>query len=99
MSQTDKGVLLFYEWGDAMETLPATQFKSLILAMMRYQEKGIEPPQFQGHAASLAKVIFPYLRRRMDSSRAGRMGMYARWGLDEESIKIQEILHKKSQEK
>ena len=99
MNQTDKGILIFYEWLDAMEALPAKQFKLLLTSICRYQQKGEEPPIFKGNTAILASVIFPLIRSRCNKARAGRAGMYARYGLDEESIKIQETINRKLKEK
>ena len=95
MSQTDKGILIFYEWLDAMEKLPPRQYKALLTAICRFQQKGEEPPEFPGYTGALASMIFPFLRRRYNSARAGRMSAYARYGLDEESIKIQEIIQRR----
>ena len=95
MSQTDKGILIFYEWLEAMEKLPPRQYKALLTAICRFQQRGEEPPEFQGNTAILASLIFPLLRRRYNSARAGRMSAYARYGLDEESIKIQEIIQRR----
>ena len=99
MSQTDKGILIFYEWLEAMSSLPAKEYKLLLTSIFRYQQKGEEPPEFKGNSAILASIIFPYIRHRRDKARAGRMGMYARYGLDEESIKIQETINRKLKEK
>ena len=99
MNQSDKGILIFYEWLEAMEALSAKQFKLLFTSILRYQQTGEEPPEFKGNTAILASMIFPLVRRRCDKARAGRMGMYARYGLDEESIKIQETINRKLKEK
>jgi len=98
MSQTDKGILIFYEWLDAMEKLPPKQYKLLLSAICRYQQKGEEPTTFEGYTGALASIIFPFIRRRCDRARAGRMAMYARYGLDDDSIKIQEIIQRKIKE-
>ena len=98
MSQTDKGILIFYEWLDAMDKLPPRNYKALMTAICRLQQKGEEPPEFQGYSAALASIIFPFIRRRCDKAKAGRMAMYARYGLDDESIKTQEILHRRTKE-
>ena len=98
MSQTDKGILIFYEWMDAMEKLPPKQYKALLTAICRFQQSGEEPPIFEGKSALLASIIFPFLRRRCDKARAGRMSAYARYGLDDESIKIQEIIQRRMNE-
>ena len=99
MNQTDKGILIFYEWLDAMDALSAKQFKLLLTSICRYQQTGEEPPIFKGNTAILASMIFPLLRRRYEKARAGRAGVYARYGLDEESIKIQETINRKLKEK
>ena len=98
MSQTDKGILIFYEWMEAMDKLPPRQYKALLSAICRFQQKGEEPPIFEGKSALLASVIFPFLRRRCDKARAGRMSAYSRYGLDDESIKIQEIRQRRLKE-
>ena len=84
---------------DAMEKLPPRNYKALLTAICRFQQNGEEPPEFQGNTAILASLIFPLLRRRCNCARAGRIGMYARYGLDEESIKLQEIIQRKLNEK
>ena len=99
MNKTDKGILIFYEWLDAMETLSAKQFKLLLTSICRYQQKGEEPPIFKGNTAILASMIFPHIRRRCERARTGRTGMCARYGLDEESVKTQEIIPRKLKEK
>lgn len=98
MSHTDKGILIFYEWMNALDKLPPRQFKALLMAICHFQQNGAEPPEFQGNAALLADVIFPFLRRRCDNARIGRMGAYARHGLDKESIKIQELIQQRLKE-
>lgn len=95
MSQTDKGILLFYEWLEAMEKLPPKHYKALLTAIYRFQQKGEEPPEFEGYTGALAAIIFPFIRRRCDKARAGRMAMYARYGLDDESVRVQEIIQRK----
>ncbi len=99
MSQTDKGILIFYEWLDAMDKLPPRQYKALLTAICRFQQKGEEPPVFEGYTAALASLIFPFLRRRRDKARAGKMGMHSRYELDDDSIRLQEIIQRKMNER
>lgn len=74
MSTTEKGILIFNEWLEAISDLKGTDFKSLILAMYRFQSFGEEPPEFKGKSRGYAAIIFPQLRRRMELSRAGAEG-------------------------
>ncbi|MBP3376768.1 MAG: hypothetical protein J6L83_08380 [Clostridia bacterium] len=74
MSNTEKGILIFNEWFDAISDLKGTDFKALILAMYRFQTFGEEPPEFKGKARGYAAIIFPQLRRRMELIKAGAEG-------------------------
>ena len=74
MSTTEKGILIFNEWLEAMSDLKGTDFKSLVLAMYRFQTFGEEPPEFKGKARGYAAIIFPQLRRRLELSKAGTEG-------------------------
>ncbi|MBQ4091143.1 MAG: hypothetical protein IJC64_02370 [Clostridia bacterium] len=96
MGQIDKGILLFPEWLEAMESLPGTDFKRLTYAIYNYQMKGIEPPEFKGKARIVAAMIFPYVRRRIENSRAGKKGMQARYGVNPI---IDELLRRREQER
>lgn len=98
MSQTDKGVLIFYEWFEAMESLSPKCYKEMMTAICRYQQKGEEMPEFKGKSAIVAAVIFPCLRRRIDSARGGKRTMQTRYGLDESSAALQEIIQRKVRE-
>ena len=98
MSQTDKGVLIFYEWFEAMDTLSPKCYKALMTAIFRYQLNGEKIPEFKGNSAILAAVIFPCLRRRLDSARGGKRTMQTRYGLDESSAALQEIIQRKVRE-
>ena len=80
MSQTDKGVLIFSEWFDAMAKLNPREYKSLMNAIYRYQIHGEEPPEFQGKTDMVAAIIFPYIRRRITNASAGKKGMAVRRG-------------------
>ena len=79
MSQTDKGVLIFSEWFEAMSRLEPRTYKALMCAIYRCQIHGEQPPEFKGKAALVADIIFPFIRRRTASSRAGIKGMQSRY--------------------
>ena len=59
MSRADKGVLLFSEWFEALDKLSPKDFKTVVMAIYRYQIKGEEPLEFQGKAQIVASIIFP----------------------------------------
>ncbi len=70
MSNTDKGVLIFNEWFEAMDKLNPKEFKKLMLSIYEYQAQSVEPPVFEGKTAIVADMIFPYIRRRIAMSEA-----------------------------
>lgn len=82
MSQTEKGVLIFSEWFEAMKDLKVTEFKSMMYAIYRLQIFGEEPPEFQGKAGIIAAFIFPMIKRRMELSEYGSRGAAKRLAID-----------------
>lgn len=78
MSNTDKGVLMFNEWVEAMSELNPKEFKTLFLAICRYQVSGEEPPEFKGKAKIIAAMIFPYVRRRIAQSNGAKKAIAER---------------------
>ena len=82
MSQTEKGVLIFSEWFEAMKDLKVTEFKSMMYAIYRLQILGEEPPEFQGKAGIIASFIFPMIKRRMELSEYGSRGAAKRLAVD-----------------
>ena len=80
MSQTDKGVLIFDEWFEAMDHLGASDFKKLMIAIYRYQIFGEKPPEFKGKSALAASVIFPYITRRRALAKSGKLAAEKRYG-------------------
>ena len=93
MSQTDKGVLIFSEWFEAMSHLEPRTYKALMHAIYRYQIHGEQPPEFKGKAALVVDIIFPFIRRRTASSRAGVKGMQSRYKVNPI---IDELMNKRS---
>ncbi len=73
MSTTDKGVLIFSEWFEAMDALGPREYKKLMTAMYRYQILGEEPPEFEGKALIVSKIIFKCLERRIVRTRCGKI--------------------------
>ena len=74
MGQTEKGVLIFSEWFEAMKGLSANDFKRMMYAIYRLQIFGEEPPEFQGKPRMIASIIFPMIRRRMELAQYGSLG-------------------------
>ena len=77
MSETDKGVLIYTEWFDAMENLSPKDFKAFIYAMYNYQIHDVPPPEFKGKSAMISSVVFPYIKRRKQQSARGKLGVEA----------------------
>lgn len=98
MSQTDKGVLIFSEWFEAMAKLNPREYKSLMNAIYRYQIHGEEPPVFQGKTDMVAAIIFPYIRRRKTNASAGKKGMAVRHGAYGINPIIDRILERRAKE-
>ncbi len=92
MSQTDKGVLIFGEWFEAMNMLSPKDYKALMNAIYRCQLLGEEPPEFKGKACMMSSMIFPYIKRRLATARAGKKGSSARYGAYGINPIIDEIL-------
>ena len=78
MSQTDKGVLIFFEWFEAMSHLDPKTYKSMMTAIYNCQLHGTKPPEFKGKADILASIIFPCIERRIALSKAGKKGAQRR---------------------
>ena len=92
MSNTDKGVLVFDEWFDAMSKLNPKEYKLLMEAIHRYQLHGEEPPEFKGKSAIVADMIFPYITRRLAQARGGKRSAEKRGGQFSGNPIIDEIL-------
>ena len=72
MSNIDKGILIYYEWIEACESLSPSEFHKLFFAMVDYQQNGTPPPEFKGVTKIIATLIFSQLKRRIDTSKAGK---------------------------
>jgi hypothetical protein len=96
MGKTDKGVLIFDEWFEAMTCLSTKDFKALIYAMYRLQRFDEEPPVFKGKAALLGRMIFPYIKRRTESAKSGKKGAAIRHPAYGINPYLDEILEKRA---
>ncbi|MBQ8408897.1 MAG: hypothetical protein IJY39_08545 [Clostridia bacterium] len=74
-----KGILLFYDWMEVLETLSAKDYKAIISAIYKYQMFGTPPPEFVGKAKTISAFIFPQIERRKHLSEYGMMGACARY--------------------
>lgn len=92
MCNTDRGVLILYEWFDAMNSLNPKDYKELMNAIFRYQLYGEEPHEFKGKSAIVAAMILPYISRRIFSARAAKMGAQNRSAEADGRERIRRIL-------
>lgn len=76
----EKGFLLFYDWLPALETLSAKDFKTFLLALIRYQRDGTPVPEISCKVKTIASFILPQIDRRKSMSELGKMGARARYG-------------------
>ena len=95
MGYTEKGVLIFGEWFEAMDKLNPKDYKALMNSIYRYQMKGEEPPEFKGKAGMVALIIFPYIGRRLAQSKGGKRSAEMRGGQFCGNPIIDEILKKR----
>ena len=65
MPRIDQGVLIFNEWFESARGLSGLEFKKLFLAMYDYQVNEKTPPTFTPKGETLARVVFPCLKRRV----------------------------------
>ncbi len=84
----DKGILVYYEWIEACQTLSPAEFHKLFFAMVDYQQNGTPPPEFKGVTKIIATLVFSQLKRRVDTSRAGKASAEKR---QQEHNKTEEI--------
>ncbi|MBE6583986.1 MAG: hypothetical protein E7649_03245 [Ruminococcaceae bacterium] len=97
MGQTDKGVLIFAEWFEAMESVSPKSYKALMQAVYRYQIHNEEPVEFNGKAKIVADLIFPFIRRRKAMADAGRKGMKSRYSAYGINPTIDALLDRKAE--
>ena len=70
----DKGLLLFYDWEIALDSLSGDDFKALIMAMLRYKHYEKKPPEFKGTTRIIASILFPQVQRELESIHNGKKG-------------------------
>ena len=98
MCNTDRGVLMLYEWFDAMNSLNPKAYKEMMNAIFRYQLYGEDPPEFKGKSAIVAAMIFPYIARRIFSAKAAKMGVQSRSKQYEAKRRLDELLQQYTDE-
>ena len=79
----EKGFLLFYDWLPALETLSAKDFKTLLLALIRYQRDGTPTPEFSNKVKTISAFILPQIDRRSALLSQGKIGTQARYETEE----------------
>ena len=88
MSNIDKGVLLLYEWCDAMTVLSGEEYKALMEAIIHSQRDNTPPPKFTGVANAIASIILPYIERRKQQAERGRAGAAVRYERENKSTAV-----------
>lgn len=66
----EKGILLFYDWFEALKCLKDEDLRKMLVAMIEYHRDNTPPPKFEGSAAIIASFIFPQIRRLKESIEA-----------------------------
>lgn len=99
MSNTDKGVLMFNEWLDAMNELNPKEYKAMMTAIYHYQMLGEEPPEFKGKAKIIATMIFPYIHRRMAHAEGSKRAIKVRREKFCENPIVNELLQKRAEKR
>ena len=84
MSDISKGVLIYNEWFESMQSLSAKDYKALMIAIYNAQINNIPPPEFTGRSKIVATIIFPCIERRKSQSERGYLGAVARYAKDKE---------------
>lgn len=74
MAKKFPGFYLYYDWLDALETLPAKKAMTIIKNLRDYARDGIEPPPMEGHAGSLQTVFAAQIKRSRTNSENGKLG-------------------------
>lgn len=74
MAKKFPGFYLYYDWLDALETLPAKKAMTIIKNLRDYARDGIEPPHLDGHAGSLQTVFAAQIKRSRTNSENGKLG-------------------------
>ena len=66
----EKGILLFYDWFNALMCLSGDELRKMLVAMIEYHRDNTPPPEFEGYSAVIGSFIFPQIRRQKESLEA-----------------------------
>ena len=84
MSDILKGVLIYNEWFESMQSLSPKDYKTLMIAIYNAQINNVPPPEFTGRSRIVATMIFPCIERRKSQSEHGYLGAVAKHAKDKE---------------
>ena len=74
----ESGFLLLYDWFPLLEELPGKELKALLLALAARQREGKPLPTFKNKMTnSIARMIEPCIKRRLDGQAGGKKGQEA----------------------
>jgi hypothetical protein len=72
----ESGFLFLYDWMPVLETLPAKEVKTLLLALIARQRENQPLPSFRNPLTdSFARMIEPVIRRRLEGAEWAKKGM------------------------
>ncbi len=74
MAKKYPGFYLYYDWIDALESLPSKKAMAVIKNLRNYARDGIEPPALEGHAGSLQSIFAAQLKRSKTNAENGKLG-------------------------
>ena len=74
MAQKYPGFYLYFDWIDALSTIPPTKAMRIIHNMREYLEDGTPPPQLTGAANSIQLMMLAQLTRAKINAENGRLG-------------------------
>ena len=74
MAQKFPGFYLYFDWIDALSTIPATKAMEIIRNMRSFLEDGTPPTPMKGSANSIQLMILAQLTRAKKNAENGRLG-------------------------
>ena len=74
MAQKFPGFYLYFDWIDALSSIPPAKAMCIIQNMRRYLEDGTNPPPLTGAANCIQLMMLAQLMRAKASAEYGRLG-------------------------
>ena len=74
MSKKYPGFYIYYDWLEAMESLPAYRAMAIIKNLSNYTRSGVEPPPLEGQAGALQTLFASQIKRSKTNAENGSKG-------------------------